>query len=68
MSIFGPKYKEDGSLERPAQLSDQEIGFIVDWLRGEWYEPPQDEGTEGGSEGEELTEDDKPEEKLPPAG
>ncbi|MFP6882932.1 MAG: cytochrome b N-terminal domain-containing protein [Roseibacillus sp.] len=68
MSIFGPKYKEDGSLERPAQLSDQEIGFIVDWLRGEWYEPPQDEGTEGGSEGEELSEDDKPEEKLPPAG
>lgn len=51
MSIFGPKYREDGSLERPAQISDEEIGFIVDWLRGEWYEPAQAEGTEGGSEG-----------------
>jgi mono/diheme cytochrome c family protein len=51
MSIFGPKYREDGSLERPAQISDEEIGFIVDWLRGEWYEPAQAEGTEGESEG-----------------
>ena len=40
MSIFGPKYKEDGTLERPAQLTDREIGFIVDWLRGDWYVPP----------------------------
>ena len=39
MSVFGPKYGEDGELERPAQLTDREIGFIVDWLRGEWYEP-----------------------------
>jgi quinol-cytochrome oxidoreductase complex cytochrome b subunit/mono/diheme cytochrome c family protein len=39
MAIFGPKYDAEGKLERPAQLSDEEIGLIVDWLRGEWYEP-----------------------------
>ena len=45
MSVFGPKYREDGSLERPAQLTDREIGFIVDWLRGDWYEPLVDTGS-----------------------
>ena len=45
MSVFGPKYREDGSLERPAQLTDRKIGFIVDWLRGDWYEPLGDTGS-----------------------
>ncbi len=49
MSVFGPKYREDGSLERPAQLTDQEIGFIVDWLRGDWYEPEADIASGEGS-------------------
>ncbi len=29
------------------QLSPREIGFIVDWLRHEWYEPPAGESTTG---------------------
>lgn len=39
MPVFGPKYGEDGELERPAQLTDEEIGLIVDWLRGDWWDP-----------------------------
>ena len=61
MSVFGPKYREDGELERPAQLTDREIGFIVDWLRGEWYEPSA--WDESPSEGPAIT-GDKQEESL----
>ena len=61
MSVFGPKYGEDGELERPAQLTDREIGFIVDWLRGEWYEPL--EGNESPAEGSATT-GEKQEESL----
>ena len=68
MSIFGPKYREDGSLERPAQLTDQEIGFIVDWLRGEWYEPSQGEEAGKGSAAEEPTAGETQEEERSPAG
>ena len=62
MSVFGPKYGEDGELERPAQLTDREIGFIVDWLRGDWYEPSAwDESPAEGS----ATTGEKQEESLP---
>jgi hypothetical protein len=27
--------------ERLNQLDDHSLGLIVDWLRGDWYEPPQ---------------------------
>jgi ubiquinol-cytochrome c reductase cytochrome b subunit len=50
MAIFGPKYREDGSVERPAQLTDGEIGLLVDWLRGDWYEPAAEEPKEGDVE------------------
>lgn len=46
MAIFGPVHDDEGKLERPAQLSDEEIGFIVDWLRGDWYEPKDGAGKE----------------------
>ena len=28
-----PAYGEEGT------LTEQQIGLVVDWLRGEWYEP-----------------------------
>ena len=40
--------------ERPAdnRLSAEQVGMVVDWLRGQWYEPP----VEGQSAGPEDTE------------
>ena len=65
MQVFSgyfDKYGEDGELERPAQLTDREIGFIVDWLRGDWYEPSAwDESPAEGS----ATTGEKQEESLP---
>lgn len=47
MATFGPKYDEEGNLVRPAQLTDEEIGFIVDWMRGDYYVAPvEDEKTD----------------------
>ena len=66
MSVFGPKYGEDGELERPAQLTDREIGFIVDWLRGEWYEPSAGHESGDGPPAEgSATTGEKQEESLP---
>ena len=40
MPVFGPKFDADGEEERPAQLSDKDIGLIVDWIRGDYYKAP----------------------------
>lgn len=37
MPIFGPKLDEEGKVVRPATLTDVEIGYIIDWMRGEWW-------------------------------
>ena len=36
MPAFGEKQNEDGSMEA-AILSDEEIGLVADWIRGDWY-------------------------------
>lgn len=44
MPIYGPKLDRRGREERPALMGDDEIGLIVDWLRGDYYMPPAGEG------------------------
>ncbi|NNC88279.1 MAG: c-type cytochrome [Akkermansiaceae bacterium] len=62
MPIYGPKLDRRGRVERPELMSDKDIGFIVDWLRGDYYEEapeespadePADEPADAGSGSEE---------------
>jgi ubiquinol-cytochrome c reductase cytochrome b subunit len=38
--FFGERNDRMPSFGAKKMLSDREIGLVVDWLRGEWYEPP----------------------------
>jgi ubiquinol-cytochrome c reductase cytochrome b subunit len=37
-----PSFAEHGGDSPQNMLSSQAIGLVVDWLRGQWYEPPQE--------------------------
>ena len=46
-----PRYYGDNNDRMPSfgadgELSEEEIGLVVDWLRGDWYEPQNDGGVE----------------------
>ena len=38
--FFGRRNDRMPAVGEEKQLTPQEIGLVVDWLRGEWYEPP----------------------------
>ena len=62
MPAFGPGVEADGR-EREAILSDEEIGVVAEWLRGEWYVAPgkEPEIENGGAAAQQTsTEDEKP--------
>ncbi len=44
-----PAYAADPEHPENNVLSERELGLLVDWLRGDWYEPAAGEPTEKGS-------------------
>ena len=45
MPVFGQKLDQNGNETRPAQLTEREIEMLVEWMRGEWWVPGEQEET-----------------------
>ncbi len=44
-----PAFAEHDGDAAQNTLSHKQLGLIVDWLRGEWYEPPADSASAEGA-------------------